>query len=66
MFPTWCFIRPISSQRSGSELDDQRSQSSVIPTFSRIDTDDFQYEGILSKVERVGLGEKVDAGEEEK
>jgi len=33
---------------------------------SRIDTDDFQYEGVLSKIGRVGLGEKVDAGEEEK
>jgi len=33
---------------------------------SRIDTDDFQYEGVLSKIERVGFGEKVDAGEEEK
>jgi hypothetical protein len=33
---------------------------------SRIDTDNFQYEGVLSKIERVGLGEKVDAGEEEK
>jgi hypothetical protein len=47
-------------------LADQRSRSSVIPTSSRIDTDDFQYEGVLSKIERVGLGEKVDAGEEEK
>jgi len=33
---------------------------------SRIDTDDFQYEGVLSKIGRVGSGEKVDAGEEEK
>ncbi len=33
---------------------------------SRIDTDDFQYEGVLSKIGTVGLGEKVDAGEEEK
>ena len=65
MFPTLCFIRPISPQRSGSGLADQRSQASVIPTPSRIDTDDFQYGGILSKVERVELGEEVDAGEEE-
>jgi hypothetical protein len=66
MFPTLCLIRPISPQRSGSGLADQRSQTSVIPTPSRIDTDNFQYEGVLSKIERVGLGEKVDAGEEEK
>jgi len=33
---------------------------------SRINTDNFQYEGVLSKIERVGLGEKVNAGEEEK
>ena len=65
MFPTLCLIRPISPQRSGSALADQQSQASVIPTTSRIDTDNFQYEGVLSKIERVGLGEKVDAGEEE-
>jgi hypothetical protein len=31
----------------------------------RIDVDLFQYGGILRKVERVGLGEEVDADEEE-
>jgi hypothetical protein len=46
-------------------LADQRSLSSEIPMSSRIDVDHFQYGGILSKVERVGLGEPVDAGEEE-
>ena len=30
----------------------------------RIDSDHFQYGGILRKVERVELGEKVDAEEE--
>jgi hypothetical protein len=47
-------------------LADQQSQSSVIPTSRRVDTDDSQYEGILSKVERLGLSEKVDANEEER
>jgi hypothetical protein len=46
-------------------LADQRNRSSVIPTSSRIDIDHFKYGGILSKVQRVGLGEEVDAGEEE-
>ncbi len=32
----------------------------------RIDSDHFQYGGILRKVERVELGEKVGADEEEK
>ena len=44
----------------------QPSRSSVIPTSSRIDTDSFQYEAILSKVERFGLGEKISADEEER
>jgi hypothetical protein len=66
MLLTLCFIRPISPQRSGNGLAVQRSRSSVIPTSSRIDTDGFQCEGVLSKVERFGLGEKVDAGEEER
>jgi len=43
----------------------QRSRSSLIPTSSRIDTDGFQYEAILSKVERFGVGEKIGADEEE-
>jgi len=37
----------------------QRSRSSLIPTSYGIDTDDFQCEHILSKVERFGRGEKV-------
>ena len=64
MLPTLWFIRPISPQRSGSSLW-QRSRSSVIPTSCRIDIDHFEYGGILSKIERVGLDEEVDAGEEE-
>ena len=32
----------------------------------RIGVDHFQYGGILRKVERVGLGEEVDADEEER
>jgi len=48
----------------GKRPADQQSRSSVIPTSSRIDIDHFQYGGILSKVEIVGLGEEVDAGEE--
>jgi len=46
-------------------LADQCCRSSVPPISSRIDIDHFQYGGILSKVERVELGEEVDAGEEE-
>jgi len=36
------------------------------PTWWRIDSDHFHYGGILRKVERVELGEKVGAEEEEK
>lgn len=44
---------------------DQRSPSPATPAFWRIDTDHFQYGGILRKVERAGVGENADAGKEE-
>jgi hypothetical protein len=66
MFPTVVCDPSYFISAFGKRLADQRSRSSVIPTSSRIDIDDFQYGGILSKVGRVGFGEEVDAGEEEK
>jgi hypothetical protein len=65
MLPTLWVHPSYFTSAFGKQLADQCSQSSVIPTSSRIDIDHFQYGGILSKVERVGLGEEVDAGEEE-
>jgi hypothetical protein len=65
MLPTFVVHPSYFTSAFRKRLADQRSRSSVIPTSSRIDIDDFKYGGILSKVERAGLGEEVDAGEEE-